>query len=226
MVTGVHFDAGLEHNIPNLLVTVGGEVTNVNFLDFYNATGGVDRWGLPSTEVVEVEDGTLTQFYQRGVIDYHDTGSGYVMERRLAWDYVGGGAGGSVDQGVEDAPADAPEGGVQVGAFGHYVSNTAADGTVTGFLDFFNGLGGVDAFGFPKTEARVDTGEEGTLSEPGTTAGFVRQYFQAAVFELGPDGARLTLLGDTVRNQLHPDYVFVGVDALETGDELVLGDLS
>ena len=226
VVTGVHFDTGLEHNIPNLLVTVGGEVTNVNFLDFYNATGGVDRWGLPSTEVVEVEDGTLTQFYQRGVVDYHDTGSGYVMERRLAWDYVGGGAGGSVDQGVEDAPADAPEGGVQVGAFGHYVSNTAADGTATGFLDFFNGLGGVDAFGFPKTGARADTGEEGTLSEPGTTAGFVRQYFQAAVFELGPDGARLTLLGDTVRNQLHPDYVFVGADALETGDELVLGDLS
>ena len=226
MVTGVHFDTGLEHNIPNLLVTVGGEVTNVNFLDFYNATGGLARWGLPSTEVVEVEDGTLTQFYQRGVVDYHDTGSGYVMERRLAWDYVGGGAGGSVDQGVEDAPADAPEGGVQVGAFGHYVSNTAADGTATGFLDFFNGLGGVDAFGFPKTEARADTGEEGTLSEPGTAAGFVRQYFQAAVFELGPDGARLTLLGDTVRNQLHPDYVFVGADALETGDELVLGDLS
>ena len=136
------------------------------------------------------------------------------------------GAGGSVDQGVEDAPADAPEGGVQVGEFGHYVSNTAADGTVTGFLDFFNGLGGVDAFGFPKTEARADTGEAGTLSEPGTAAGFVRQYFQAAVFELGPDGARLTLLGDTVRNQLHPDYVFVGADALETGDELVLGDLS
>ena len=91
VVTGVHFDTGLEHNIPNLLVTVGGEVTNVNFLDFYNATGGLARWGLPSTEVVEVEDGTLTQFYQRGVIDYHDTGSGYVMERRLAWDYVGGG---------------------------------------------------------------------------------------------------------------------------------------
>ena len=129
------------------------------------------------------------------------------MTRLLAWDYVGGGLGGSTDQGVEAAPDAAPEGGEQVGAFGHYVANVDADGNATGFLDFFNRLGGVAAFGFPKTEARADTGADGTLMEPGTTAGFTRQYFQAAVFQLAEDGSvQLTLLGDTLRGILVPGY--------------------
>ena len=83
----------------------------------------------------------------------------------------------------------APEGGVQVGAFGHYVANVDADGNATGFLDLFNSSGwSRSSFGFPKTEARADTGAEGTLMEPGTTASdLTRQYFQAAVFQITPE---------------------------------------
>ena len=196
----------LHHNISNVLVTVGGEALEANFLDFFNNTGGVERWGYPSSELVEIESGTLTQFFQRGVIDFHDTGSGYIVERRLAWDYVGGHLGEN-DQGVEPVPDTAPEGGVQVGAFNHYVANVDADGNATGFLDFFNRLGGVDAFGYPKTEAREDTGDAGMLLAPGSDTGFTRQYFQAAVFQLNAEGGvELTLLGDELRNILVPGF--------------------
>ncbi len=214
----------LNHNISNLLVTVGGNAVNADFLTAYNATGGLARWGLATSEVVEIEDGTLTQFFQRGVLDFHDVGAGYIVERRLAWDYFGGGLGGSTDQGVEDAPDVAPEGGVQVGAFGHYVANVDADGNTTGFLDLFNSLGGVDSFGFPKTEARADTGAEGTLSQA-DSIGLTRQYFQAAVFQITPGTglAELTLLGDDLRDDVlvpgHADEAaFSAAEALSVGD--------
>ena len=214
----------LHHNISNVLVTVGGEALEANFLDFFNNTGGVERWGYPSSELVEIESGTLTQFFQRGVIDFHDTGSGYIVERRLAWDYVGGHLGEN-DQGVEPVPDTAPEGGVQVGAFNHYVANVDADGNATGFLDFFNRLGGVDAFGYPKTEAREDTGDAGMLLAPGSDTGFTRQYFQAAVFQLNAEGGvELTLLGDELRNILVPGFAdepaFGQAEAASNGDAL------
>ena len=215
----------LKHNVSNLLVAVGDDSVAANFLDIYSATGGLDRWGYPTSEVVIIEDGALSQFYQRGVLDFHNTGSGYIVERRLAWDYVGGGAGGSVDQGVEVAPDSGPEGGVQVGAFGHYVANVDADGNATGFLDAFNSFGGVDGLGIPKTEARADTGDAGTLLEPGGTIGFTRQYFQAAVLQLSEAGTvELTLLGDTLRDLLVPGFAdeaaFGAADAASIGDEL------
>ena len=215
----------LMHNISNLAVAVGDTSATANFLDVYNSTGGRARWGLATSEVVIIEDGTLSQFFQRGVLDFHDTGTGYIVERRLAWDYVGGGAGGSVDQGFEAAPDSGPEGGVQVGAFGHYVANVDADGNATGFLDAFDSFGGVDGLGIPKTEARADTGDAGTLLEPGGTIGFTRQYFQAAVLQLSEAGTvELTLLGDTLRNLLIPGHAdeaaFRAADAVSIGDEL------
>ncbi len=215
----------LKHNVSNLLVAVGDTSVAADFLRIYDDTGGIDRWGYPTSEVVFIEDGTLSQFFQRGVLDFHNTGSGYIVERRLAWDYVGGGAGGSVDQGFEAAPDSGPEGGVQVGAFGHYVANVDADGNATGFLDAFNAFGGVDGLGIPKTEARADTGDAGTLLEPGGTVGFTRQYFQAAVLQLSEAGiVELTLLGDTLRDLLVPGFAdeaaFGAADAVSIGDEL------
>ena len=71
------------------------------------------------------------------------------MERRLVWDYVGGGLGDAPDLGTEpDLLSE--QIGLPLGPWGHRVSNTAADGTATGFLDFFNALGGLQAFGHPK----------------------------------------------------------------------------
>ena len=94
----------LAHNIPRLSATVGGQLLTADFMGHYNDTGGVTRWGLPTSEVLVIEENTLTQYYQRGVVDFHrrgDLGGIWVIERRLAWDYFGGGRDGSPDLGVE-----------------------------------------------------------------------------------------------------------------------------
>lgn len=200
-------DGTLRHNIPNLQVTRNGVSHTVNFVDHYNATGGLTRWGYPTSEVMEEEIGNLAQYYQRGVVDWHwraDLGR-YVMERRLAWDYFGGGLGGSIDQGVEPGILN-PHPGTVLGEWGHKVSDFSIDGRYTGFKSFFDSLGGVEAFGYPKTDARIDTRARGTLRIG--TPGFTRQYFQAAVFEhhLGdPEPVKLVLLGDDLRNLNYPN---------------------
>lgn len=202
----VSFDPTLQHNIADLDVVENGQTYQANFLSTYLATGGATRWGYPTSEPFQEEPGNIAQYFQRGVLDWHwrdDLGS-YVVERRLAWDYVGGDrAGDGRDQGVEPAPANAID---PIGPWGHTVSDTLADGTPIGFAQFFQKYGGVDSFGYPKSEARLDDGSG--LSIPGATPGLVRQYFQAAVFEYHPEDptapVQLRLLGDDLRDKLYP----------------------
>ncbi|MXX65530.1 MAG: hypothetical protein F4Z40_00595 [Chloroflexi bacterium] len=199
----------LMHNIPDLDVVIDGQTLSADFLSHFRRTGEIERWGYPTSEVLALEPNTLTQFYQRGVVDFHNVGDGWVVERRLAWDYVGGGRGGSPDLGVEEGITN-PHPGAVSGPWGHKISNFAIDGTETGFGDFFRRLGGLAAFGFPKTDARADAEQAGTLQIPGATPGFIRQYFQSAVLEHHPYDAaapvKLTLLGDTLRNVLVPGF--------------------
>ena len=199
----------LRHNIPDLSVNINGRTVIAGFFSHYRNTGGLKRWGYPTSEVLVLEDGALTQFYQRGVVDFHDVGNGWVVERRLTWDYVGGGLGGSIDQRFESGPFN-PNPGTHHGPWGNRVSNTSIEGTVIGFEDFFDQYGGVTAFGFPKTEARFDIERVGRLLGPKQTPGFIRQYFQAAIFEFHPnlpnDPIQLALLGDDLRDQLVPNH--------------------
>ncbi len=199
----------LRHNIPDLSVNIDGQTVIAGFLGHYRNTGGRERWGYPTSEVLVLEDRTLTQFYQRGVVDFHDVGAGWLVGRRLAWDYVGGGLGGSVDQRFESGPFN-PNPGSLLGPWGNRVSNISIEGTNVGFADFFNRLGGVRAFGFPKTEARTDIVSSNRLLGPEQTPGFIRQYFQAAIFEYHPNvpsnPVQLALLGDTLRDLLVRDH--------------------
>ena len=83
----------------------------------------------------------------------------------------------------------------------------AVDGTATGFLDFFNALGGLQAFGHPKTEARLDDAPGAMLGIDDADPGVIRQYFQAAVFEHrpgSPEPVQLRFLGDDARSVLYP----------------------
>lgn len=220
----------LSHNVPNLLLTIDGLEHRAAFHDHFLATGAEERWGLATSEVLVEEAGSLTQYYQRGVVDYHrrpDLGDAWVLERRLAWDYVGGGRANSIDQGTEPDIRN-PHPGMELGPWGHRVSDFDLNGNEIGFRRFFDELGGVASFGFPKTDARIDTGSPGTLLAPGSTAGFVRQYFQAAVFEHHPSDPRapvkLSLLGDVLRNLSYPDQYwyslvpFRGAAPLSEGD--------
>ncbi len=204
-------DVHLAHNIPDLLVTLpDGSETSCNFLTHYENTGGLTRWGHTTSEVLEERPGSLTQYYQRGVVDCHAREGEWLMERRLAWDHFGGGIDGSEDLGVEPhLLSDQP--GELLGPWGHTVSNYAVDGTYIGFLDFFTSLGGVPAFGYPKSEARYDNDPRRQLGIQVATQGFIRQYFQAAVMEDHPDTlstVMLRLLGDDLRDRRYPNELY------------------
>ncbi len=219
----------LQHNIPQLTVTVGSETLRADFQEFFERTGGLQRWGFPTSEVHVEETGTLTQYYQRGVVDFHrrpDLGNIYVLERRLTWDYFGGGQGGSPDLGAEAGTVN-HNSGEQLGPWNHKVSNFSVGGVRTGFLDFFHAFGGVQAFGFPKTEARRDTNAPGTVHIPAATPEFIRQYFQAAVMEFHPLSAeapvQLRLLGDDLRDQKYPAGAWATFGAFRAAVPLTAG---
>jgi len=226
-------DSDLAHNIPDLLVTVGDEQVTCDFLTHYKVTGGLARWGFATSEVVQELPGVLTQYYQRGVVDCQSHDGVWQMERRLAWDYLGGGLGGSDDLGVEpDLLSEQP--GIEIGPWGHRVSNVAVDGTETGFLDFFDALGGIKSFGYPKTDARRDNHPQAVLHDPTRPVDDrIRQYFQAAVLEYHPESpgspVKLRLLGDTVRDGTYPHgswrqyLAFAPESPLAPGDRLELG---
>lgn len=206
-VTAASFDANLKHNVANLVVSIGEQSGAANFLDYYNGTGGLTRWGYPTSEVFQEEAGNLVQYFQRGVVDWHwrPDLKAYVIDRRLAWDYFGGErAGGGNDQGTEPGTSN-PNAGDPAGPWGHTVSDTAVNGTYVGFKGFYERLGGVQSFGYPKSEARVDTNAASTLHIDAATPGFIRQYFQGAVMEYHPETpstpVQLRLLGDDLRDK-------------------------
>ena len=218
-------DPRLSHNIPDLRMTLDGQQVNCDFLTHYETAGGLTRWGYATSEVLEERPNTLTQYYQRGVVDCHHRAGAWRMERRLAWDYVGGGVEGAPDLGVEpDLISTQP--GEEVGPWGHRVSNFDIDGTEIGFLDFYEALGGVTAFGFPKTDARRDDDPRAMLNIPGASPGFIRQYFQSSVMEYhpgDPEPVKLRLLGDDLRNRLYPDGSFAAYASFNAADWLVVG---
>ena len=235
-VAGAHFFEELQHHVVDVAGTfLDGAAFRADFLANYNRTGGIERWGYPTSAVVEETPGTLTQYYQRGVIDWRPPPGGgpHTFLRRLAWDYLGGGLGGSIDQGVE-AHLTNPNPGELLGPWGHKVANLSVEGVEIGFADFFRRLGGVASFGFPKTDARADDHPEADLHIPGRPPDSrIRQYFQAAVLEYHPESeaapVQLRLLGDTLRDRRYPhrawqQYLAFGPEApLAVGDQLELG---
>ena len=64
-------NSSLRHNVPNLRIVIDGQILDAPFKDNYNDTGALERWGLPTSEVFEEESGALTQYYQRGAVDFH-----------------------------------------------------------------------------------------------------------------------------------------------------------
>ena len=218
-------DPRLSHNIPDLRMTLDGQQVSCNFLTHYETAGGLTRWGFATSEVLEERPNTLTQYYQRGVVDCHHRAGAWRMERRLAWDYVGGGVAGAPDLGVEpDLRSTQP--GEEVGPWGHRVSNFDIDGTEIGFLDFYEALGGVTAFGFPKTDARRDDDPRAVLNIPGASPGFIRQYFQSSVMEYhpgDPEPVKLRLLGDDLRNRLYPNESFAAYASFNAAERLPEG---
>ena len=230
-VTAVRYYAELQHNVLDLTGTfTNGASYEANFLANFDRTGGVERWGFPTSEIFEETRGTLTQYYQRGVVDWQPPprGGRHTFQRRLAWDHLGGGLGGSVDQGVEPG-FTSPHPGEVLGPWGHKVANLSVEGVSIGFADFFHRLGGVDSFGYPKTDARRDNDHRAMLHDPGRTVDSrIRQYFQAAVLEFHPESAvapvKLRLLGDTLRNRKYPGNTWEQSRAFTSKPPFNVGD--
>ena len=221
-------DTHLAHNTPDLALTLSdGSVAACDFLTHYDATGALARWGWAISEVLEERPGSLTQYYQRGVVDCHEREGEWLMERRLTWDHFGGGLGGAPDLGVEpELLSDRP--GELLGPWGHRVSNYAVDGRFTGFLDFFEKLGGVAAFGYPKSEARWDDDPRAELGIAAATPGFIRQYFQAAVMEHHwglATPVMLRLLGQDLRDRLYVDESYTALASFGSVAPLTVGQV-
>ncbi len=218
-------DMHLAHNIPDLTLTLDGADISCGFLTHYEATGGLTRWGHATSEVLEESPNSLTQYYQRGAVDCQMRDGEWRIERRLAWDYVGGGVAGAPDLGVEPGLLSEQSGDL-IGPWGHRVSNFAVDGTEIGFMDFFDSLGGVQAFGYPKTDARYDDDSRAVLNIAGATAGIIRQYFQAAVMEYHPGiGVQLRLLGDDLRDRTYPDQGYAVFGSFNSAAPVTAGDI-
>ncbi len=220
-------DAG--HNIANLRVGEGADASAAAFLDFYRRTGGFARWGSPRSEVHWDASDVLVQVFANGILEARPLAADPAQRgvtRRLAWDFLGGGLGSSVDLGTEpDVISTQP--GLDLGPWGHRVSNQALDGTSIGFLDVFRALGGTADFGLPKTEARADTNEPGTLFLPGAKRGVIRQYFQAAVLEFEPGGTPPVVirpLGDTLRDRDFPSETWRHLAAFARAERVNAGD--
>ena len=209
VVTRAPLQSATAHSLTNWLVRLNGQLRVVPFAAYFKATGGLDRWGWPISEPLRENSETISQYFQRGVMDWMADANGRdEMLPRPVWDFLGGGLGGAQDLGAEpDVLSDQP--GELVGAWGHRVSNFAIDGTEIGFLDFYNTYGGQAQFGDPRTDARPDTWAEGTLHTADAPAGVIRQYFQNAVFEFAPDRpqpVRLRLIGESLRDRLYPSW--------------------
>ena len=228
------FDATLGHSVPTLRVERGGQTLIADFRNYYQRSGGLERWGYPTSEVCEEEPGNLVQYYQRGVVDWHARPgvTGYVIERRLTWDYFGGDRSGGNDLGFEETLLSTQPGDVYPD-FKHRVSDIAIDGTTrVNFKRFFDRLGGTESFGVPKTEARYDDSPllpARHLTIPGATPHFIRQYFQAAVFEYQPSKAgtpfevELRLLGDDLRDRNYPDQAWKAYACFRDAEALPAG---
>ncbi len=206
-------ETGVGHNIPNLELALYDRETSiaVNFKDFFLSTGGLSRWGYPTSEVVVLEHNVLTQYYEQGVVSFRFTGKSEWLQRNLLWDYLGAGLWGLADQASEPHVLN-PHAGEKTGPWSHKVSNYAVDGTWTGFADFFARHGGVRSFGYPRTDARPDTDDpdmvSGALVGLPSIPGVIRQYFQAAILEYDPatNTIRIPALGNTVRDLLVPHH--------------------
>ena len=199
--TALYFP-GDDHNVVKLRGTyTGGRPFEADFLGYFNATGGSERWGGPISELFEEWPGTLVQYFSNGVLSYRPS---WGMEWRPAWDLLEEGAGRG---GVEDMPTNANDGAV-VGPGEKVVSNVSVEGVEVGFRDVYERLGGEGTFGYPKSAARSDMHPDARLSIEGPPTDVIRQYFQSAVLEGYGDATQAPMfrrLGEELRAQIYPD---------------------
>lgn len=149
------------------------------FLEFYETRGGAEIFGYPLTEAYDdPTHGLSVQYFQRARMEWHPYNPGpYKVQLGLLTDELG-----------YRYPPARPE---QIPAFNsnlhHYFPETGHVVSYA-FLDFFREKGGLDIFGYPRSEFMYENG-------------YIVQYFQRARMEWHPEVVsgpqmRLTNLGE------------------------------
>ena len=151
------------------------------FLDFFNARGGLEVFGYPLTEAfADATHGDLTvQYFQRARMEWHPQNPvPYTVVLGLLADELG----------YTYSPVPREEIPSSNGALHHYFPETQHVVSYA-FLDYFRSHGGLDIFGYPISEFMYEGGR-------------VVQYFQRARMEWHPEsevGSQISLanLGET-----------------------------
>jgi VanW like protein len=138
---------------------------------FYDAHGGLDIFGLPLTEVFS-EDGLQVQYFERARFELHpELPPAFYVSLTLLGTHFTEGRSEPQFQWLPSSPggerAFFPESGHSLGG---------------AFLGFWQGRGGLPAFGYPISE-------EMTEFSPQNNQPYLVQYFQRARFELHPENA-------------------------------------
>jgi len=156
---GGSFDIG-----PNqVFFPLAGHGIANGILDFWRAKGGLQHFGPPTSDEQKQPDGRSVQFFSKGTIEYFPQFAGTDFQFQ-----EGTGKASPVD------PVKDSKNGKFFPETGHNVAQ--------GFLDTFNSLGGLEVFGFPRTDAMVYQGQ-------------TVQFFQRAEMIYNGSSVQLRLIG-------------------------------
>ncbi len=150
------------------------------FLDFFNERGGLEIFGYPLTEAFkdETHGGRYVQYFQRTRMElYPENSDRYRVQLGLLVEELG----------YEFPPARPERVPASNGALHHYFPETEHVVSFA-FLDYFRDHGGLDIFGYPRSEFMYEGGR-------------VVQYFQRGRMEWHPESSvgsqmRLANLGE------------------------------
>jgi hypothetical protein len=149
------------------------------FRSFFDARGGLEIFGFPLTEAYD--DPTLSlrvQYFQRARMEWHpENPEPYRVQLGLLIDELG-----------YSFPAATPDQIPPYNSSLHHHFEETGHVVSYAFLDYFNEQGGVDIFGYPRSEFLYEDG-------------YIVQYFQRARLEWHPEAPegsqmRLTNIGE------------------------------
>ena len=172
VITAFPFSAITANAAPARYFAETGHNLSGGFYTYWNNHGGLDLFGYPITEEVQL-DGKTVQFFERAVFEYHPEfkGTAYETELRLL--------GHDVTVGREDTELFAPRP-VEPSRDQNWYFPETGHWLNSGFLYYWQHRGGLDMFGYPISEE---------FSEVNPIDGqiYTVQYFERARFEYHPE---------------------------------------
>ncbi len=175
------------------------------FLDFFNTRGGLEIFGYPLTEAFNdpTHGGLRVQYFQKSRMEWHPYNSDpYKVQLGLLVDELG----------YDYPPARSHQIPSSNSALHHYFPETKHVVSYA-FLDYFNRKGGLDIFGYPRSEFMYESGH-------------LVQYFQRARMEWHPERASGSQMSLANLGEIYIEQVGVPKEYLDPVDPMRLGEES